>query len=63
MKEKFFLLLPPTDDGADIRIGSINIYYGIRKKKDAEKPERNQALLLSWVLHTTVPKAGMADSE
>ena len=33
------------------------------QKKDAEKPERNQALLLSWVLHTTVPKAGMADSE
>lgn len=33
------------------------------QKKDAERPEQNQALLLSWVLHTTVPKAGMADSE
>lgn len=37
MKEKLFLLLQTTDDGTDIRIGSINIYYGIRKKKDAEK--------------------------
>ena len=34
MKEKLFLLLQTTDDGADIRVGSINIYYGIRKKKD-----------------------------
>ena len=33
------------------------------QKKDAEKPERNQALLLFWVLHTNVPKVGMADSE
>lgn len=37
MKDKLFLLLQTTDDGTDIRIGSINIYYGIRKKKDAEK--------------------------
>lgn len=37
MKEKLFLLLQTTDGGADIRVGSINIYYGIRKKKDAEK--------------------------
>lgn len=37
MKEKLFLLLQTTDGGADIRVGSINIYYGIRKRKDAEK--------------------------
>lgn len=37
MKEKLFLLLQTTDDGTDLRVGSINIYYRIRKKKDAEK--------------------------
>lgn len=37
MKEKFYLLLQTTDDGTDVRVGSINLYYGIRKKKDAEK--------------------------
>lgn len=37
MKDKFYMLLQTTDDGTDIQVGSINIYYGIRKKKDAEK--------------------------
>ena len=32
-------------------------------KKTAENGERSRRLLLFWVLHTTVPKAGTADSE
>ena len=37
MKEKLFILLQITDDEMDDLVGAINIYYGIRKKKDAEK--------------------------
>ena len=37
MKDKFYVLLQTTDDGTDVRVGSANLYYGIRKKKDAEK--------------------------
>ena len=48
MKEKLFLLLQTTDGGADIRVGSINIYYGIRKKKDAEKKGGQSHPLLSF---------------
>ena len=43
MKDKFYMLLQTTDDGTDVRVGSINLYYGIRKKKDAE-PARKEVL-------------------
>lgn len=37
MKDKFYMLLQTTDDGTQVRVGSVKLYYRIRKKKDAEK--------------------------
>ncbi|MCY7187348.1 hypothetical protein [Streptococcus gallolyticus] len=37
MKEKLYILMQTTDDGTQIRVESAELYYGIRKRKDAEK--------------------------